>query len=357
VVIVRITLASTPVGPLGSGEGGGVELTLYGMATGLIARGHEVTVVAPAGSLSVADARLVLAHGQAQVPSQTTDRQTPITLPASPVLGAMWDEVHRLVADGETDVVVNLAYDWLPLYLTPYLVSAGVKVAHLVSMGSLNDAMDDIVTATAFRFPQSCAVHSRAQADTFPAPDQFVIVGNGLDVTRYRPVARPGDHLAFVGRISPEKGLEDAVEAAWTTGRKLRVYGLLQDEPYWRKCVSLAPDLVSYGGFLPTDELAVELATAAALIVTPKWVEAFGNVAMEALACGVPVLAYDRGGPAEIVSDGQNGWIVPADDVRALTEAIGRIDAIDRSTCRRSAEDRYSLDAFAHRLESWFALL
>jgi UDP-glucose:tetrahydrobiopterin glucosyltransferase len=354
---VRITLVSTPVGPLGSGEGGGVELTLYGMATGLITLGHAVTVVAPAGSLPVADARLVLAHGQPQVPSQTTDRQTPITMPASPVLGSMWDEVHRLVADDETDVVVNMAYDWLPMYLTPYLVAAGVKVGHLVSMGSLNDAMDDVITATAFRFPRSCAVHSRSQAETFPSPGQFEIVGNGLDVTRYRPIADPGEHLAFVGRISPEKGLEDAVEAAWTTGRELRVYGLLQDEPYWRKCVSMAPELVHYGGFLPTDALAAELATAAALVVTPKWIEAFGNVAMEALACGVPVIAYDRGGPAEIVTDGANGWVVPADDVRGLSEAIGRIDAIDRAECRRSAEDRYSLAAFAHRLESWLTHL
>jgi UDP-glucose:tetrahydrobiopterin glucosyltransferase len=281
---------------------------------------------------------LVTAEGNPQVPSQTTDRATPISMPPRPVLASMWEATRLLVDEGSCDVAVNLAYDWLPMFLTPFL---GAPIVHLVSMGSMNDAMDAVIADTARRFPGSCAVHSRAQADTFTSPDpdtpdRLVPVGNGLDVDRYRPAAH-ADHLAFVGRISPEKGLEDAVAAALATGRELRVYGLLQDEPYWRKCLQLAPHLVSFGGFLPTAQLADELATAAALIVTPRWVEAFGNVAMEALACGVPVVAYDRGGPAEIVTDGVTGFVVPAGDVDALAAAVGRIGSIDRSACRRSA--------------------
>jgi UDP-glucose:tetrahydrobiopterin glucosyltransferase len=88
--------------------------------------------------------------------------------------------------------------------------------------------------------------------------------------------------------------------------------------------------------------------------MTHHWVEAFGNVTIEALACGVPVITYDRGGPAEIVQPGSTGWLVPPDDVAALAAAIQRIDDLDRSACRRQAEAEYSLPALGDRFEAWF---
>ncbi len=88
--------------------------------------------------------------------------------------------------------------------------------------------------------------------------------------------------------------------------------------------------------------------------MTPRWVEAFGNVAIEALACGVPVIAYRRGGPAEIVRSGKTGWLVEPDDVLGLVEAIGKIGECDRHACRRQAETEYSLTALAIRFEQWF---
>jgi UDP-glucose:tetrahydrobiopterin glucosyltransferase len=91
--------------------------------------------------------------------------------------------------------------------------------------------------------------------------------------------------------------------------------------------------------------------------MTPRWVEAFGNVAIEALACGVPVIAYRRGGPTEIVQDGKTGWLVEPDSVTGLVEAIAQSDLIDRRLCRQQAEAEYSLTAMGDRLEQWFAAL
>jgi UDP-glucose:tetrahydrobiopterin glucosyltransferase len=88
--------------------------------------------------------------------------------------------------------------------------------------------------------------------------------------------------------------------------------------------------------------------------MTPKWIEAFGNVAIEALACGVPVVAYRRGGPAEIVEQGQTGWLVEPDSVAGLVEAIGQLDQIDRYTCRQQTEVRFSMQAMGERVEAWF---
>ncbi|MGE5211051.1 MAG: UDP-glucose--tetrahydrobiopterin glucosyltransferase, partial [Acidobacteriota bacterium] len=104
---LRILIASTPVGPLGSGVGGGVELTLHSLVYGLGALGHHVEVVAPAGSLHVG-AKVHQIPGALQPSSQLEDRSTPVTMPAGSVLAAMWDHVADLQHD--VDVVVNLAY-------------------------------------------------------------------------------------------------------------------------------------------------------------------------------------------------------------------------------------------------------
>jgi UDP-glucose:tetrahydrobiopterin glucosyltransferase len=94
-----------------------------------------------------------------------------------------------------------------------------------------------------------------------------------------------------------------------------------------------------------------------ALLMTPRWVEAFGNVAIEALACGVPVISYARGGPTEIVRDGKTGFLVEPDSVAGLVAAIGKLGEIDRSACRQQAEQEYSLAAWGDQLEDWFASL
>lgn len=351
-VAKRILICSTPVGPLGSGVGGGVELTLHSLVLGLSARGHCVEVVAPAGSLHVG-ARVHQIPGGHQVSSQTEGRDAPISMPPAPVLAAMWEWVraHQL----EFDVVLNLAYDWLPLYLTPFL---DVPVAHLVSMASLNDAMDAALTELIRVRPGAAAVHSAAQADTFPAVvSQLRVIGNGIAVERY-DVHHHADepaYLGFIGRISPEKGIVDVFAVAAATGLPVRAWGLLQDRDCWDAAQALHPTAqVDYAGFLPTDDLQAAIGGCTAILMTPKWVEAFGNVAIEAMACGVPVIAYRRGGPSEIVVDGETGFLVDADDVPGLITAVGRISEIDRVACRRRVEQRYSTEALAGRVDGWF---
>jgi UDP-glucose:tetrahydrobiopterin glucosyltransferase len=347
----RILICSTPVGPLGSGIGGGVELTLHGLVLGLSARGHHVEVVAPAGSLHVG-ARVHQIAGAWQVSSQTVGRDAPIEMPASPVLGAMWEWVR--LHQEHFDAVLNLAYDWLPCYLTPFL---DVPVGHLVSMASLNDAMDAALVELLRVRPGAVAVHSQAQADTFPAATGALrVLGNGIAVERYdvHLVADQPRHLGFVGRIAPEKGIEDVFAVSAATGLPVRAWGLMQDEASWDAAAAAHPGAaVSYEGFLATDDLQAAIGGCAALLMTPKWVEAFGNVAIEAMACGVPVISYRRGGPAEIVVDGETGFLVEPDDVAGLVAAVDRLPEIDRVMCRQRVEEWYSTDALATRVDAW----
>lgn len=359
---MRILVVSTPVGPLGSGVGGGVELTLAGLVRGLAALGNEVAVVAPAGStLPPVDGptcAVIEVDGALQPSIQHVARDAPVSMPPVPVLANMWDAV--LDRQDDVDVVLNMSYDWLPLMLSPYL---RVPVAHLVSMASMSEAMDHAIGRVAARRPGSLAVHGRAQAATFahlpaigPEGAGLRVLGNGIDPDHYRFRPEPDRpiHLGAVGRIAPEKGLEHVAALAERTGITVRVWGLMQDPSYWDRIRMAHPGaLLDYRGFLPTEQFQEAIGGCAAIVMTPNWVEAFGNVAIEAMACGVPVIAFDRGGPAEIVTDGVTGVLVEPDDVDALVAAVERIDRIDRAACRRRVETEYSLDAMARRVEAW----
>lgn len=342
---LKLLLLSTSVGALGSGLGGGVELTLQNIAQALIQQGHQIFVVAPIGSV-LKDIPLVQTPGDLQVTAQTQGRNEPIAMPENSVLANMWSYARRV--QGDYDLLLNFAYDWLPFYLTPFFSR---PIAHLVSMGSLNRVMDQIIDQVAIEFPGSIGVHSHAQAATFAFANQCRVLHNGLDLSLYQFCGEPEQTLAWVGRIAPEKGVEDAIAAAQSAGLPLKIWGTIQDAAYWEKLRSAN---VQYCGFLPTQQLQQELGRCLGLLVTPRWVEAFGNVAIEALACGVPVVAYRRGGPAEIVRDGKTGWLVEPDSIKGLVTAIARLGEIDRLACRQQAEAEYSLAAMGDRVEQWF---
>ena len=345
---LRLLFLSTPVGPLGSGKGGGVELTLRNMAIELQQRGHSVTVLAPEGS-HLEGVAVAPIPGDLQTTAQSQERATSIVLPPHSVLAAMWEAARQ--RQGSVDVLVNFAYDWLPFYLTPFFQQ---PIAHLVSMGSLSDAMDTAIGAIAAAFPNTIGVHSRAQAETFPFAAQCRVLGNGFDLSQYCFQPDPELRLGWVGRIAPEKGLEDAIAAAQAAELPLYIWGALTDKAYWQQICARFPNAsFRYEGFRTTAELQRDLGRCRALLMTPHWVEAFGNVAIEALACGVPVIAYARGGPTEIVEDGVCGWLVEPDSVDGLVAAIAKLDQIDRTACRQRAEAHYSNAAMGDRVEQW----
>lgn len=347
--MLKLLFLSTPVGPLSSGIGGGVEFTLYNLAQEMIRRGHQVQVVAPEHS-TLPNTPIIEISGQLQISAQSQERDVLICLPPDSVLGNMW-EYARTVQE-QYDLIFNFAYDWLPFYLTPFFTLC--PVAHLVSMGSVSEAMDVIIQQTIHQFPHLVTFYSQTQAETFGIQNAHCL-GSAINLPLYQYVSSPDDYLAWVGRIAPEKALEDAVKASKITGIPLKIFGKLQDTAYWKKIQQDYPDApFEYVGFFSTDELQKYLGKARALLMTPRWVEAFGNVMIEALACGVPVIAYRRGGPVEVVQDGKTGFLVEPDSVQGLVEAIQKIDTIDRMNCRASAEQEYSLEALGDRTEQWF---
>jgi UDP-glucose:tetrahydrobiopterin glucosyltransferase len=347
---LKILILSTPVGALGSGLGGGVELTIANLARELQSRGHKIDIVAPAGS-ELGDLSIIQVPGELQLTAQTQEQAASIVMPNNPVLANMWAEARSIQFD--YDIIFNTAFDWLPFYLTPFFDQ---PIAHFVSMGSQIAAIDLAIERVAIDFPGTIGVCTRTQAETFKFADLCNVVGgSGVDPAVYEYCETPAAALAWLGRISPEKAIEDAVAAAERTGMKLKIMGKIQDAAYWEQVQRDYPTAeIEYLGFLPTHELQQALRTCRGMLMTPRWVEAFGNVAIEALACGVPVIAYRRGGPAEIITDGKTGFLVEPDSIEGLVGAIDRLDEIDRSECRHAAETVFSQSAWGNVMESWF---
>jgi UDP-glucose:tetrahydrobiopterin glucosyltransferase len=349
---MQLLFISTPIGFLGSGAGGGVELTLINIAQALQQRGHVITIIAPKGSW-VEGCTVLQVEGTAPPSAQYLERHSPGLFPMGGIVARMWELARQ--RQGGYDLLVNFAYDWLPFYLTPFFQR---PIAHLVSMGSLRDVMDDVIAQVLEQFPGTIGVHSQAQAATFPFGDRCRCLGNGLDLSRYPFNPNPQPWLGWMGRITPEKGLEDAVAAADQTPIPLKIWGAMENPDYWQQICQANPQApIEYQGFLQGPTLYQALGQCRGLLVTPHWIEAFGNVAIEALACGVPVIAYRRGGPGEIVRHGETGWLVEPDSVAGLVAAIGQLEQIDRQTCRRQADQEYSLEALGQRFEDWLHTL
>lgn len=346
--LLKLLFVSTSVGPLGSGLGGGVELTVLNLAKVLHQRGHEITIVAPQGSI-LDSFSVIEIPGTFQTLAQTQTRLDPVIIPNDSVLANMWDYAGQVASD--YDLILNFAYDWLPVFLTPFFQG---KLIHLVSMGSLTDVMDQAVKNALECFPGSIAFHTHSQAETFGIKTGYHCLSNAIELEYYQFCAEPKKQLAWVGRISPEKGLEDAVAAAEITKIPLLIMGKIQDQEYWQKICETYPNApLDYLGFLPTTQLQEKLRECQALVMTHRWIEAFGNVAIEALACGVPVISYRRGGPTEIIKDQVTGWLVEPDHVNQLVEAIQNLNQINRYACRQQAEAEYSLAALGDRVEHW----
>jgi UDP-glucose:tetrahydrobiopterin glucosyltransferase len=347
--MLRLLFLSTPVGALGTGQGGGVELTIQNVAQELQQRGNQIEVVAPVGS-RLQGIPVTEIAGNLQVPVQTQSRDVPIILPDHSVLANMWDYARQVQSN--YDLIVNFAFDWLPFYLTPWF---DCPIAHFISMGSLSDALDRIMAQVAQHYPGTIGVYTKSQANTFTFAEQCEILGSGIDLSLYQFYPQAEYSLVWLGRIAPEKALEDAVAAAKITGIPLKIFGKIQERDYWdRICQDFQDAPIEYGGFLSTHELQQAMGQSRALLMTPRWIEAFGNVAIEALACGVPVIAYARGGPTEIIKDGITGFLVEPDSVSGLVKAINSLEQINRFNCRQQAELEYSLTALGDRFIHWF---
>ena len=349
---MRIVLISTPLGFLGSGKGGGVELTLNSLVSGMLSLGHSVEVIAPSKSKLLKcneKAKLHLIEGEDQISWQHQNYNSPVSIPDNSLLAGMLEKGLDIAK--EADVLLNMSYDWLPIWMT---LNVEIPIAHIISMGSESSAISNLISKVYDKRPYNFAFHSKIQANDYQLIKQPTIIGNGFKLDNYTFQDSLKGPLAWVGRVAPEKGLEDAVYVANELGEKLNVWGFIEDETYALKIEQSFPrGTIEWMGFLPTDELQKGLGKCRVLLNTPKWNEAYGNVIVEALACGVPVVAYKRGGPSEIIQHGYTGYLANPDDKKNLLSYVEIIEKINRKNCRKWVEKNASTKIFANKVVNW----
>ena len=199
---------------------------------------------------------------------------------------------------------------------------------------------------------------SNSQRRSLPHLNWIKTIHHGYPKSQYifSPAARSG-YLAFLGRISPEKGLDRAIEIAQRSGIPLRIAAKIDraDKDYFEARIEplLKGPGVEFIGEIAESEKSEFLGGALALLFPISWPEPFGLVMIEAMACGTPVLAFPRGSVPEVVDLGVTGFIV--ETVKEAIAAVKEIETIDRTTVRATFERRFSVDVMAKNYELAYA--
>jgi len=191
-----------------------------------------------------------------------------------------------------------------------------------------------------------------------PAKIKFVeTIHHGVDVSQLKFNPKPENSFVWLGRLAPNKGLHLAVRMAKKLGFRLEISGKItsfENEVYFKKEIRpyLSSRIKFVGEIKEEKEKAKFLGKGMALIYPLLWEEPFGIVMAEALACGTPVIAFNRGAAPEIVEDGKNGFIVK--NLNGMKKAIFNIEKIDRFNCRKIAEAKFSLEKMIKNYENLY---
>jgi len=305
---------------------GGTERVVSYLTEALLAQGHDVTLFASGDS--VTEARLVAASRR----SLRLDKHCVDQL-AHHVL--MLEKVFQRADQFD---MLHFHVDYLHFPLTRRLTTPHVTTLH----GRL-DIPDLVPLYREFRDVPVVSI-SDAQRDPLTSANWQGTVYHGLPEDLYAYRAEPGTYFAFVGRVSPEKRVDRAIEIAKRLGMPLKVAAKVDevDREYFEGVVEplMRDPLIEFVGEIGEGEKEEFLGNACALLFPIDWPEPFGLVMIEAMACGTPVIAYDRGSVSEIMEQGRTGFIV--DTLDEALVAARRIPELSRERCREVFDQRFT---------------
>jgi glycosyltransferase involved in cell wall biosynthesis len=327
---------------------GGMEAHCWHLAKGLQDRGHEVTLFASGDSDPRFEIDAVVdTHYEATFPWAEHRGSAPLIAH----LDAGYADACDRIAGGGFDVVHNNSLHRFPLEQRRTAIVPTVTSLHVPPY----DALHWFVSASPSPRHRLTVTSARQLQAWWPqgAPAQATVLHNGIDPAKWPFVARGNAEAVWCGRMTPNKGPHLAARAARQAGIDLTLYGSIEDGDYWQaKIVPLLGPHVRYGGHLSGERLAVELGRASLFLFTPCWDEPFGLVAAEAMACGLPVAAFDMGAACEVI--GEAGVFAPAGNVDALAAAIAPAMAISRSTPRDRLLRLFTRDRWLNRCEELY---
>ncbi len=335
--IAQIAAFEEPVPPE---KYGGVELVVYNLSEGLIRRGHEVYLFATGDS--VTSANLIPVFPKAL-------RKYALAQSANFRETLKWIGISRTVKkikELKPDII-HSHLNWRFLYFANLLEIPTVSTLH----GPLTDKNRRLVFKEFSNLPYVSI--SNAQRKPLPELNFIRTVYNGIEVEKFDFSKKSGEYLAFLGRTSPEKGIVEAIKIAKKSRLKIKIAAKVDivDKPYFNKEVKPLIDQkqVKFLGEVKHEEKVNLLKNAKATLFPINWEEPFGLVMVEAMACGTPVIAFNRGSVPEVVKDKKTGFIV--NNIDEAVKAIKNIDQIKREDCRKWVEEKFTVERMVDEYE------
>lgn len=292
----------------------------------LVSMGIEVTLFATGDSQTSAELVSVCERGYSEDPD---------------IDPKVWECLHiaELFKRADEFDLIHNHYDFLPLSYSGQTDTPVVTTIH----GFSSAAILPVYKA----YNQNTHYVAISESDKADGLDYLTTVHHGIDLEQFPFQEKRGKYLLFFGRIHPEKGVSEAIEVAMLAGKHLVIAGIVQDEKYFREQVQPHIDgrTVEYIGSVGPEIRQEVLGGAAALLHLISFDEPFGLSVVESMACGTPVIAFDRGSMSELIRHGETGFIV--DDIRSAVKAVGKIKRVDRRACREHVEERFTVERMA----------
>lgn len=310
---------------------GGTERIVSWLTEELVRQGHEVTLFASGDSLT----------GARLVPGCSSALRLDPARPCAPALHAlMVERVFQRCADFD---VIHLHIDGSPLSLARRSTTASLTTLHgrldLPGLDALYREFSDHPLVSI----------SDAQRAPLPWASWAATIHHGLPADLLVPRTAPGRYFAFLGRISPEKRVDRAIEVARRTGIPLQIAAKVDenDRDYYESRIRPLIDgsLVRYVGEIGEHEKSAFLGDAIALLFLIDWPEPFGLAMIEAMACGTPVIAWRCGSVPEVLEHGVTGYVV--DHPEQAVSCARAAAALDRRRCREAFLQRFSVERMA----------
>lgn len=290
------------------------------LAEGLVDAGMDVTLFATRDS--VTDAKLRWACDRPYEENPEADAK---------VCEYMHISQAAELAD-EFDIIHN-GYDFMPLTYSGLIKTPMVTTIHGFSSSKILPVYR--------KYNRSTYYVSISNANREKSLDYIRTVYHGIRVSDYRLYEKKSDYLLFFGRIHPDKGTQDAIRIARRVKKQLIIAGIIQDQTYFDECVQpYLSDEIRYVGPVGPEGKSALLGNALALLHPIRFDEPFGYSVVEALACGTPVIAINRGSMPELLTDGETGFLV--NSVEEACERVKDLGTIHPDRCRREVEERFS---------------
>jgi glycosyltransferase involved in cell wall biosynthesis len=306
---------------------GGTERVVSYLTEELVGQGHDVTLFASGDSVTRAKLRPMCSRA--------------LRLEGKNVVDPLAHHVRMIEAvsrEAQNFDVIHFHIDYLH-----FPVSRRQEIAAVTTLHGRLDIPDVHPLYREFLDMNLVSI-SNAQRGPMPWANWVATVHHGLPEDLYKPEERWGKYLAFLGRISPEKRVDRAIEVARRVGMPIKIAAKVDaaDKEYFEANIRKLLDdpLVEYIGEIGEREKSEFLGNAYALLFPIDWPEPFGLVTIEAMACGTPVIAYRMGSVPEIVDEGITGYLVSNLDEAAA--AVHHVNSLDRRVCRRIFEKRFS---------------